>query len=243
MKFSAALLLLVAAASPAHAALISLETVTPGSETVTLVTNGGFENGTGNTNPDSWSRVGQSFYDTPTTAGLTAFSNLPSSGKVAYYKSVVGTSQTGQYTQAISGLEENTDYVFSAYLWNNSVAAYGSSVAIVMDFSDHRPDGPGTTVQEPQQVFQGSNTDAAKGYFAYQTFNTGTLKSTSFAMRIFASPTTYIEGEGGLEMFAWDNVAITKASDFVAPTLIPEPSASMLGGLGLLALLRSRRRC
>jgi hypothetical protein len=149
-------------------------------------------------------------------------------GKVAYYNSVVGTNAGGNYTQTISGLEANTEYVFSAYLWNNSVAAFGSSRNLVMDMND--------ITNEAQLVFAGNTANAAQGYFAYVTFNTANT-GTTVPVRIFVQPTTY--ATAGLEMVAWDNVAITKAVDFIAP--VPEPSTALLGGLGVFALFRRRR--
>jgi hypothetical protein len=230
MKMKPLVSFVILSASSAGAALISLNNVTPGSETVALVANGGFELGNGNTNPTSWTRGGGVLFDTPANAGLTEFSNLPTVGKVAYYKSVVGTNAGGNYLQTVSGLEANTEYVFSAYLWNNSVAAFGSSRNLVMDMSD--------IPNEAQLVFAGSEANAAQGYFAYVTFNTANT-GTTVPIRIFVQPTTY--ASAGLQMVVWDHVAITKSADFVAPYLVPEPSAALHGGLGLLALLRRRR--
>ena len=234
-------LLLVLAAPSSHAALISLNDVTPGTETVSPVANGGFEIGTGSTNPDSWSRGGDALYDTTANSGL-GLTNLPGTGKIAYIKSVIGTNKGGNYRQTVSGLDASTEYVFSAYLWNNSASAYGTNRNLVMDMNDNKPEAPigdGATIQEVQFVLGGGTADAADGYFVYQTFNTSDT-DTSFDVRIFGQPTTHTFD--GLAMFAWDNVAITKASDFVAPTLVPEPSTALLACLGgMLGLLRRRR--
>jgi hypothetical protein len=219
---------LVFSAPAAQAVLVSLNTITPGTEVVALVANGGFELGSGNTNPTNWTRGGGARFDTPANAGLTAYSNLPTVGKVAYYNSVVGTNAGGNFSQTISGLDPDTEYVFSAYLWNNSVAAFGASRNLVMDMAD--------IPNEAQLVFAGNTENAAQGYFAYVTFNTANT-GTTIPIRIFPQPTTY--STAGLQMVAWDNVAITRAVDFAAP--VPEPSAALLGGLGLLALLRRDR--
>jgi MYXO-CTERM domain-containing protein len=232
MKLKALPFLVALSATAADAALISLNDVTSGSETVTLVANGGFELGTGNTNPTSWTRGGASFFDTDANAGLTAsgFSNIPNIGKVAYYNTVVtGGNSNGQYFQAITGLDANTEYVFSAYLWNNSVSVFGSARNLVMDMND--------LAGEAQLVFAGNTANAEDGYFASVNFNTS-VTGTSFTIRVFGAPTDYTANDN-TPIFAWDNVAITKAANFTSP--VPEPSAALLGGIGLLALLRRRR--
>jgi hypothetical protein len=243
MKPRFLLLPLVLSAPAAQAALISLNDITPGTESVTLVANGDFELGTGNTTPTSWTRGGTAFFDTDANAGLTAsgFSNIATTGKLAYYNTVVtGGSLNGSYSQAISGLEADTEYVFSAYLWNNSVSVFGSSRNLVMDMNDNKPGPPignGVTIQEAQLVFAGTTANAAAGYFASVNFNTS-FTGTSFTVRVFGQPTDYTINDN-IPIFAWDNVAITKAVDFAAP--VPEPSAALLGGLGMFALLRRRR--
>lgn len=242
MKLKAFPLFIALSATAADAALISLNTITPGTESVTLVANGDYESGASNTTPTSWTRAGASFYDTDASAGLTSsgFSNIPTTGKVAYYSP--GISETtigGSYSQAISGLEANTSYVFSAYLWNRATTANtGTNKSIVMDFNDNKPGAPigdGVAIEEAQQVLAATQTDAAAGYFAYVPFDTG-VTGTAFTIRIFSTPGTY---NAAGSFMAWDNVAITKSSNFVLP--VPEPSTALLGGLGLLALLRRRR--
>ncbi|MGB6223674.1 PEP-CTERM sorting domain-containing protein [Haloferula sp.] len=230
MKTKLLPLLLLAASPSAHAVLVSLNDH-GGNEQVntTIVANGGYELGTGDTVPDNWSRAGQPFYDTPANAGITgAFSNLPASGKVAYFKAVEGNVNS-QYFQNITGLEPNTAYVLSAYLWNNSNPGLGRNINVVMDLND----APG----EAQQVLGGAVANAAEGYFAYANFNT-TTTGTDVRVRLFSPAVIYSAGEAGTPLFAWDNVSITKASEF---SPVPEPSVALLGGLGLLGLLRRRR--
>jgi hypothetical protein len=238
MKPGFLILPLALSAPAAQAVLVSLNTITPGTETVALVANGGFELGTPNTVATSWTRGGNNaYYDTPANAGLAGFgfTNLPASGKVGYYRAVDGgdvntTADSGQYSQAISGLDADTEYVLSAYFWNASNPTLnlgGNTRNLVMDMNDK--------VGEAQIILGGAQADAEDGYFVYQTFNTS-VTGTSFTLRVFTQPDGIATGN---TITAWDNIAITKAVDFVAP--VPEPSAALLGGIGMLALLRRRR--
>ncbi|MGB0372717.1 MAG: sialate O-acetylesterase [Opitutales bacterium] len=198
---------------------LSLNDVVPGTETVTLITNGDFETGTVNTTPDDWDRVGVALFDSVENAGLSAtFANLPTSGNVAY--NLTNTADTNaMYRQFNVGpLDPETEYVFSAYVWNNSVAAHGSSRYFVMDFSDNRPAGPDTPIVEPEILVSGGEL-AIDGQFVYNTFNTAETGTGPFTIRTFAAPTTYTSD--GAPMMVWDNVAITKASEFVAPSERP----------------------
>lgn len=230
MKSKLLLSVIFLAASHADAVLVSLNDVTIGSETTVLVANGGFELGAGNQTPTGWTRSGNMFYDTPTTAALTGFSNLPSN-KVAYYSAPVsGSIVNGLYQHGTITLTANTSYVLSVYMWNNAGTTEAGNRNMVIDMND--------VTGEAQLVLRADAVDAADGYFAYQTFNTGTT-GTSINLRIFTNPTTYATAG---KYHVWDNVAITQESVFTAPTPIPEPAAALLGGIGLLGLLVRRRR-
>jgi hypothetical protein len=84
-------------------------------------------------------------------------------------------------------------------------------------------------VGEAQLAFAGSETNAAAGYFASVNFNTS-VTGTAFTIRVFGQPTDYTINNN-TPIFAWDNVAITKAANFTAPTLVPEPTTAFLSGL------------
>lgn len=232
------LLLITTASTQGAFTVVSLNDITPGTETTTLIPNGDYEAGIGNENPDSWSRINDPFYDTVAGASLDTgaggYSNLPTTGKVAYYNSVVtGGNSNGVYRQIVT-LEANTEYVMSGYFWNNSLVTHGTSRNIVIDMSDQ----PNTT-DELQYVLSGNNANGPSGVFIYDTFNTA-VTGTDVNVRIFSQPTNFLTADQ--QIGVWDNVAFTKASEFTAPILIPEPSSTaLLGMTGMLALLRRRR--
>jgi hypothetical protein len=184
---------------------LRLSTLKPGTENVQLVPNGDFQfQGTPSAgtfpSPTGWSRVGDAF--------ATSGANM-----VAADLSVVATGQVdggasvSGYNQSVT-LEPATDYVFSAYLWNFGDAA--NHVTTVIDFND--------VAGEPQITLSASDTAADKGYFVYRSFNTSTT-GTNVLVRLF------YDGLAGTGTAAtnypvaaqWDNIAITKAANFMAP--------------------------
>jgi len=180
--------------------------ILPGAENVQLVQNGDFQfQGPAtatNTHPlpTGWTRVGDIFADPGTNMVQ------PNAGVVARAL-VNGGAPVGQYRRVIS-LAPNTDYVLSAYLWNMGEAA--NRVTTVVDFND----APG----EPQLTLSYSDATADQGYFAYRSFNTGTTGS-NITLRVFYDGLT---GAGAMATYwpvaaQWDNVAITRAADFVPP--------------------------
>jgi hypothetical protein len=83
-------------------------------------------------------------------------------------------------------------------------------VNTVIDFND--------VAGEPQIVLSASDSEADKGYFVYRSFNTSTT-GTNILVRAFYDSLT---GTGAAATCfptaaQWDNLAITKASDFAAP--------------------------
>ncbi len=95
---------------------------------------------------------------------------------------------------------------------------------------------------EPQMNLEYSQPDAAAGYFVYRSFNTGSsdLGMSDFNLRVFwDGPTGNQHASGYSNVCQWDNLAITPASAFAPPTLVPEPAAA--AAVGLLAMLGRRR--
>jgi hypothetical protein len=184
---------------------LRLSTIKPGTENVQLVPNGDFQfqgspaAGT-YPNPTGWSRVGDAF--------ATSGSNMvPVNLNVVARGQVDGGASVSGYNQSVV-LEPATDYVFSAYLWNFGDAA--NYVTTVIDFND--------VAGEPQVTLGSGDTAADKGYFVYRSFNTGTT-GTNVLVRMFYDG---LAGTGTASTnfplaAQWDNIAITKASIFVAP--------------------------
>ena len=184
---------------------LKLSAIQAGTERVQLLPNGGFQaqgalQGGGYPNPNEWSRFGDMF--ATTGSNMVTFDQ----GILAQAQ-LLSAATASLYTQLIT-LEPSTAYVFSAYVWN-----FGDSlnhVNTVIDFND----APG----EPQVVLSSGDSEADKGYFVYNSFNTATT-GTSVTVRIFYDG---LAGTGASSAYypvaaQWDNVAITKASDFVAP--------------------------
>jgi hypothetical protein len=198
------LLLNFTSSAPAQTRL-KLSAIKPGTEQVQLLPNGGFQaqgpiQGGGYPTPGDWNRAGDMF----TTAGsnMVAFDQ----GVVAQAQMLSG-SPASLYTQQVK-LEPSTAYVFSAYLWNMGDSV--NHVNTVMDFSD----APG----EPQVLLSSGDSEADKGYFVYSSFNTATT-GTNITVRVFYDGLT---GTGAAPAYypvaaQWDNVAITKAANFIAP--------------------------
>src|SRR5262249_37446019 len=128
------------------------------------------------------------------------------SGVVARAQINSSAPATG-FSQAVS-LEPATAYVFSAYLWNMGDAV--NHVTAVMDFND--------APSETQMLLGSGDSEAAKGYVVYRSFNTAST-GTNVTVRIFydsfagtgTAPSNYPVAA------QWDNVAITKSAYFLAP--------------------------
>src|ERR1022692_2117864 len=201
--------------SPAFAQTrVKLSTIKPGTERVQLINNGDFQFqgppvGSSYPSPSGWS----SSVDMYANAGsnmVAADSSVVARAQVNSSAPATGFSQTG-------GLDSGTAYVFSAYVWNMGDAV--NHVTTVMDLND--------APSEPQIVLSSSDSEAAKGYFVYRSFNTATT-GTNVTVRIFYDG---FAGTGTAPAFyplaaQWDNVAITKAVNFVAPQ--PAGSAATL---------------
>lgn len=184
---------------------IKLSAIRPGTERVQLINNGDFQFqgplvGTNYPFPPGWS----SSVDMDANAG---------SNMVAINSSVVARAQVNSsapatgFSQTFS-LEPATAYVFSAYVWNMGDAV--NHVATVMDMND--------APSEPQIVLSSSDSEAAKGYFVYRSFNTAST-GTNVTVRIFYDG---FAGTGTAPAYypvaaQWDNIAITKSVNFAAP--------------------------
>ncbi|HTI72846.1 MAG TPA: hypothetical protein VMF06_22930, partial [Candidatus Limnocylindria bacterium] len=184
--------------------LIRLTAIEPGTEAVQLIPNGDFQSvAPSSEGPQAagWTRQGQL---APSVGTNTSRAN---EGQVAGGK--VDLHYPVSLLQRLVHLEPNTSYVLSAYLWNMGDPA--NSVNTVLDFND----APG----EPQLVLSSSNSGADSGYFAYRSFNTGTT-GASITLRLFYDGLTGTGASAGYYPLAaqWDNIAITKAVEFIPPT-------------------------
>ena len=188
---------------------LRLSTIIPGTENVQLVANGDFQTqGTvtaTNTHPfpTGWDRQADMFADPGTN--MTA-----ANGGVLARALVNGGAPVSKYQRTIT-LQPATDYILSAYLWNLGDAA--NHVTTVIDMSD--------VTGEPQITLNYSDVNADQGYFVYRSFNT-TNTGTTVTLRAFYDS---LVGTGAAAKYypaaaQWDNLAITKASDFVAPAPI-----------------------
>lgn len=207
------LLWLGSASAPAQTTKLKLATIIPGTENVQLVQNGDFQfQGTVTTTnthpfPIGWTRQADIFADPGTNMVL------PNSGIVARAL-VSGGAAVCQYRRTVR-LDSNTDYLLSAYLWNMGEAA--NRVTTVIDLND----APG----EPQITLSYSEANADLGYFVYRSFNTSTTGSNVTLRAFYDSRVGTGAAPGHFPLGAqWDNLAITRASDFIPP------SASGSGG-------------
>jgi hypothetical protein len=184
---------------------LTLSSIIPGTENVQSVYNGDFQfQGQAFTNahpyPVGWTRQADVFADAGTNM-------VPTDNGVVAKALVNNAAPVGMFQRTL-GLAPNTDYVLSAYLWNFGDAA--NHVTTVVDFND--------APQEPQITLNYSDTQAATGQFVYRSFNTG-LTGSNITLRVFYDGFT---GTGAAASYfplaaQWDNIAITKATDFLPP--------------------------
>lgn len=195
------LLLLFTFIAGAHAQVyLPLSEITPGTERVQLVYNGGLASSGAEVDgyPSSvgWDRIGEMFVGdgtntVPQMSGSVAKGFMPGAG----------------YQQLIQ-LEPNTTYVLSAYLWNMGDAANHATTVVDLNDAD----------SEAQLTLYHHQPNADHGYFAYQTFNTAQT-GTTLLVRLFFDG---VAGMGSSPPYhplvaQWDNIAITKLSWFQAP--------------------------
>ena len=184
---------------------LTLSSIIPGTEKVQLIYNGDFQfQGQSFTNthpfPTGWLRQADLFADAGT--------NMVSADNGVVAKAFVNNAApVGMYERTLS-LSPNTAYVLSAYLWNMGDAA--NHVTTVVDFND--------APQEPQITLSYADAEAASGQFVYRSFNTG-VTGSNITLRVFYDG---FAGTGSTANYfplaaQWDNLAITKASDFLPP--------------------------
>lgn len=217
---------------------LPLDQYQAGSETTSsaLVTNGDFEQpGAPNPNPSptGWTQVGTVQAGTP----INPPNPVATVGSFAAQGPLGNNVDGNKYTQSVA-LAPATDYVISAYLWNFGVGiGDGNGDLTVAELVDDT--NAFNTVTLALERVASDNGDGANGYFVYSSFN-----SSQFP----AGVTLEVEGDfdgavAGTRPNIWfqvDNVAITQASAFAPPVLIPEPGALM--GLACAGLLALRRR-
>jgi len=185
---------------------LRLSTIIPGTETVQLVANGDFQlqGPVTSTNthpfPDGWTRLADMFADPGTNM-------TPANNGVAARALVNGGAPVCQYKRTVQ-LRPATSYVLSAYLWNLGDTA--NHVTTVIDMND--------ATGEPQVTLNYSDPNADQGYFVYRSFNTADT-GTNVTLRAFYDGPA---GTGAASKYypaaaQWDNLAITRSSDFVAP--------------------------
>ncbi|HWI58291.1 MAG TPA: Ig-like domain-containing protein, partial [Bacillota bacterium] len=184
---------------------LKLSAIIPGTEKVQLVYNGDFQfpgqlSNNSYPSPSGWTRQADMFVGPGTNMVLA------NNGTVALAY-VDGGAAVGMYKRAIA-LEPNTAYVLSAYLWNLGNAA--NHVSTVIDLNDAK--------SEPQVSLSYGDANADQGYFVYRSFTTADTGS-NVTLRVFYDGLT---GTGAAPGYfpvgaQWDNLAITKASDFIPP--------------------------
>lgn len=195
-----------------QATKLKLSNIIPGTENVQLVYNGDFQfEGPVITNnhpfPDSWTRQADMFVGPGT--------NLVAANSAVVAEAFVnGGASVCKYQRTLA-LAPATDYVLSAYLWNMGDSA--NHLTTVVDLND--------APQEPQLTLTYSDANADQGYFLYRSFNT-TNTGTTVTLRVFYdNPVGSFTAARYYPIGAqWDNIAITRASDFVAPQLSGSPA-------------------
>jgi hypothetical protein len=115
-------------------------------------------------------------------------------------------------------------YVLSGYFRSDDL---GGSVA--MDIGNFG----GQAWYPVATVFNQIDTNTVgKWFFGYTTF---TADNPSMRVRLFRNPTTALNARN-----YFDDVAVTRASEFVAPTAVPEPATMAVMGAGALLIIRRR---
>jgi hypothetical protein len=185
---------------------LRLSTIIPGTERVQSVYNGDFQfqGAVTATNthplPTGWARQADIFADPGTNM-------VQANNGVVARALVNGGAPVCKYQRTLQ-LQPATDYILSAYLWNLGDAA--NHVTTVIDMSD--------ATGEPQVTLAYSEASADQGYFVYRSFSTTNTGTTVTLRAFYDNPV----GTGAASKYfpagaQWDNLAITKATDFLAP--------------------------
>ena len=197
--------------NPYSPVYLPLSRVVPGSEVVTLVPNGNLEtlastNSAGRLLPSSWTASG----DSTLVSGANkteANGNYVSAAFITNHYAAFGLSQ-------IISLQANTEYVLSGYVWNMGDTT--NSVNTALDTYD--------VAWDPQINLWSGVTRADEGYFVYRKFHSA-ASGTNVTVRAFYGA---LVGNGASAAYyplaaQWDNIAVTKASEFVPPENSPLP--------------------
>jgi hypothetical protein len=207
----------LASAVPRYYTAAALQDIQPGTESVALVPNGGFEDpgneepaGSGlHPDPGSWSRFSDVF------AAASLVESPPSTGAYLARGHVDGGQDAAGYVLWLT-LEPDTEYVLSAYLWN-----FGDADNFVLANVDLN-DAPNEA-----QLSLGPDAwspGASSGYFVYANFDTQDTGTEVLVRAFYDSRSGSGTGEpNGIVGVQWDNIAVTRASDFVPPAPLATP--------------------
>ncbi len=208
-----------------------------------LVTNGNFESGGFTAPPQGWGAsagVGSWGQDwngqyvvNPAFAPST---RLPSDSALLY---MTGTQDAWQGAwQQIGTFDSNTNYAYSTYAgvrWD-----FGYSGTVKIELSATKGALPTLNLGSVTQTFDIAATGegSADWYSLAGSYTNNPANSAYYGGQLWVtiSQVAGKPGGGGLGGMQanFDNVAVNS-------TLVPEPNAALLGGLGLIALLRRRR--
>ena len=194
-------------ANPYSPVYLPLPKVLPGTERVTLLPNGDLElvagtNAAGDLLATNWNVSGRLTLGSGTNTTLTNGSYV----SMAYITSNLTSSS--RYQRIL--LEPDTEYVLSGYVWNMGDAT--NKVNTALDATD--------VIWDPQINFGPQYQHADQGYFVYRKFHSA-ASGTNVQIRAFYDGFTGTGASAGYYPLAaqWDNIAVTKASEFVPPTI------------------------
>lgn len=171
-----------------------------------------FENGV-----SDWSSTGAH-------AGFFWFTDQPFEGSYAAQTRTRVISNGGGYAaERIVNFEANTDYVLSAFFWTEELPTGQLRFEFRNSFGQSQP------------PFLNALIDQEGWVFSYTIFNSGT--DTSATLRMIRGGTRSSNDNGLI-----DNVALTKLSDFVPASSVPEPTTLPMLILGLVFVSRRRDR-
>lgn len=215
--------------------ILSLLAVTGMAQAATLsLSNANFQDSGHNTNPTSWvttETAQSSVYVWAANGGIPAGTNV-----LAMWGNAGQNVQQSFATIGSGGAtaDQYNDYTitFDAGWRGRAVGQPFSFTLSLINVTDSTILGSATyTLPAPTVAVGNTYAVHATGASVNFTYNNtlGSLVGDTVALRISGAGTT---NDGGVNTAWVDNISVTA---------IPEPSAALLGGLGLLALLRRRR--
>jgi len=213
-------------------AVIASMAMTASSHAATIITTNGFNVGTTQPNPDLW---GQNY--TVTAGGWTMSQTTDGSGRVVignpygYGGQATPQEGTGQ-AQFSTGADSGP---YSATLTDTAGHFFTGGQEVTMSFYlAGRADGDAAATINVSLV--GAQT-ISLGSFTATHGNTSWVLTTSNTATITTAGTYNVR----FSTLHNDSTDRTTYLDSVSYSVVPEPSAALLGGLGMLALLRRRR--